>query len=50
MPWAGLEGPAFTAGLGNRNPDAGLVESLATRWGHLGDRNGRVVWFEAAWH
>ena len=27
----------------------GLVESLATRWGHLGDRNGRVVWFEAAW-
>ena len=24
----------------------GLVESLAARWGHLGDRNGRVVWFE----
>jgi anti-sigma regulatory factor (Ser/Thr protein kinase) len=24
----------------------GLVELLATRWGHLGDRGGRVVWFE----
>src|SRR6266581_1865534 len=23
MPWTGLEGPAFTAGLGDRNPDAG---------------------------
>jgi len=27
----------------------GLVESLATRWGHLGNRDGRVVWCEAAW-
>jgi anti-sigma regulatory factor (Ser/Thr protein kinase) len=27
----------------------GLVESLATRWGHLGDRDGRVVWFEVDW-
>jgi anti-sigma regulatory factor (Ser/Thr protein kinase) len=26
-----------------------LVDSLATRWGHLGDPNGRVVWFEAEW-
>jgi anti-sigma regulatory factor (Ser/Thr protein kinase) len=26
-----------------------LVESLATRWGHLGDREGRVVWFEVEW-
>lgn len=24
----------------------GLVELLATRWGHLGGRDGRVVWFE----
>jgi anti-sigma regulatory factor (Ser/Thr protein kinase) len=24
----------------------GLVELLAARWGHLGDRDGRVVWFE----
>jgi len=28
----------------------GLVEGLATRWGHLGNRNGRVVWFEVEWH
>jgi serine/threonine-protein kinase RsbW len=27
----------------------GMVESLATRWGHLGDQNGRVVWFEVTW-
>ncbi len=27
----------------------GLVETLATRWGYLGDRDGRVVWFEVAW-
>jgi hypothetical protein len=27
----------------------GLVESLATRWGHLGNRDGRVVWFEMDW-
>jgi anti-sigma regulatory factor (Ser/Thr protein kinase) len=27
----------------------GLVESLATRWGNLGDRDGRVVWFEMDW-
>jgi anti-sigma regulatory factor (Ser/Thr protein kinase) len=27
----------------------GMVESLATRWGHLGDRDGRVVWFEVDW-
>jgi anti-sigma regulatory factor (Ser/Thr protein kinase) len=27
----------------------GLVESLATRWGHLGNRDGRVVWFEVDW-
>lgn len=24
----------------------GLVESIAARWGHLGDHGGRVVWFE----
>jgi anti-sigma regulatory factor (Ser/Thr protein kinase) len=28
----------------------GLVELLATRWGHLGDRDGRVVWFEVDLH
>jgi anti-sigma regulatory factor (Ser/Thr protein kinase) len=27
----------------------GLVKSLATRWGHLGNRDGRVVWFEMDW-
>ncbi len=27
----------------------GLVESLATRWGYLGGRDGRVVWFEVDW-
>ena len=27
----------------------GLVESLAARWGHLGGRDGRVVWFEVDW-
>jgi hypothetical protein len=27
----------------------GLVESLATRWGHLGNRDGRVVRFEVEW-
>jgi serine/threonine-protein kinase RsbW len=27
----------------------GLVEALATRWGHLGGRDGRVVWFEVEW-
>ena len=26
-----------------------LVEKLATRWGHLGGRDGRVVWFEVEW-
>jgi anti-sigma regulatory factor (Ser/Thr protein kinase) len=26
-----------------------IIESLATRWGHLGDRDGRVVWFEVEW-
>jgi anti-sigma regulatory factor (Ser/Thr protein kinase) len=26
-----------------------IIESLATRWGHLGDQNGRVVWFEVEW-
>jgi anti-sigma regulatory factor (Ser/Thr protein kinase) len=26
-----------------------LVEKLATRWGHLGGRDGRVVWFEVQW-
>lgn len=24
----------------------GVVELIATRWGHHGDENGRVVWFE----
>lgn len=24
----------------------GLVEVIAARWGHLGDEDGRVVWFE----
>jgi anti-sigma regulatory factor (Ser/Thr protein kinase) len=27
----------------------GLVELLATRWGNIGDRDGRVVWFEVDW-
>jgi anti-sigma regulatory factor (Ser/Thr protein kinase) len=27
----------------------GLIEALATRWGHLGNRDGRVVWFEVEW-
>jgi anti-sigma regulatory factor (Ser/Thr protein kinase) len=27
----------------------GFVEELATRWGHLGDQHGRVVWFELEW-
>ena len=27
----------------------GLVETLTARWGHLGDRDGRVVWFEVEW-
>jgi anti-sigma regulatory factor (Ser/Thr protein kinase) len=27
----------------------GLVETIATRWGHLGDQGGRVVWFEVEW-
>jgi anti-sigma regulatory factor (Ser/Thr protein kinase) len=26
-----------------------LVEELATRWGHYGGRDGRVVWFEVEW-
>jgi anti-sigma regulatory factor (Ser/Thr protein kinase) len=26
-----------------------LVEALATRWGHLGNRDGRMVWFEVEW-
>ena len=26
-----------------------MVDSLATRWGHLGNRDGRVVWFEMDW-
>jgi anti-sigma regulatory factor (Ser/Thr protein kinase) len=27
----------------------GIVGALASRWGHLGDRDGRVVWFEVDW-
>jgi anti-sigma regulatory factor (Ser/Thr protein kinase) len=27
----------------------GLVEAIAARWGHLGDQDGRVVWFEVEW-
>jgi hypothetical protein len=27
----------------------GFVEELATRWGHHGNRDGRVVWFEVDW-
>ena len=39
-----------TAGeLAGSGRGLGLVESLATRWGHLGDQNGRVVWFEVDW-
>jgi anti-sigma regulatory factor (Ser/Thr protein kinase) len=26
-----------------------LVAAIATRWGHDGGRNGRVVWFEVEW-
>jgi anti-sigma regulatory factor (Ser/Thr protein kinase) len=26
-----------------------MIEALATRWGHLGNRDGRVVWFEVEW-
>jgi anti-sigma regulatory factor (Ser/Thr protein kinase) len=26
-----------------------LVQTLATHWGHLGGRDGRVVWFEVEW-
>jgi anti-sigma regulatory factor (Ser/Thr protein kinase) len=26
-----------------------LVETIAARWGHLGDHDGRVVWFEVDW-
>jgi anti-sigma regulatory factor (Ser/Thr protein kinase) len=27
----------------------GLVESIAARWGYIGDGDGRVVWFELEW-
>jgi anti-sigma regulatory factor (Ser/Thr protein kinase) len=27
----------------------GLVEAIAARWGHFGDQDGRVVWFEVEW-
>jgi anti-sigma regulatory factor (Ser/Thr protein kinase) len=27
----------------------GLVDALASRWGHEGNENGRVVWFELEW-
>jgi anti-sigma regulatory factor (Ser/Thr protein kinase) len=43
-PTIGATGELVGSGRG-----LGLVESLATRWGYLGDRNGRVVWFEAEW-
>lgn len=26
-----------------------LVDRLATRWGYIGNRDGRVVWFEVQW-
>jgi anti-sigma regulatory factor (Ser/Thr protein kinase) len=42
----GVRAPEDLAGSGR---GLGLVESLATRWGHLGNRNGRVVWFEVDW-
>jgi anti-sigma regulatory factor (Ser/Thr protein kinase) len=38
-----------TEDLAGSGRGLGLVESLATRWGHLGDRDGRVVWFEVEW-
>ncbi len=27
----------------------GLVDLMATRWGHAGGAHGRVVWFELEW-
>jgi anti-sigma regulatory factor (Ser/Thr protein kinase) len=42
----GVRAPEDLAGSGR---GLGLVESLATRWGHLGNRDGRVVWFEVDW-
>jgi hypothetical protein len=26
-----------------------LVDALATRWGHAGDSDGRVIWFVVRW-
>jgi anti-sigma regulatory factor (Ser/Thr protein kinase) len=40
-------GPADDQAVSGRG--LGFVEELATRWGHLGDRDGRVVWFEVEW-
>lgn len=42
-------------GIGSADDEAvsgrglGFVEELATRWGHHGNRDGRVVWFEVDW-
>jgi serine/threonine-protein kinase RsbW len=38
--------PGELAGCGR---GLGLVETLASRWGVLGDRDGRAVWFEVEW-
>lgn len=42
--------PAARPSTGRAESGRGLamIDSLAARWGHLGGRDGRVVWFEVA--
>jgi hypothetical protein len=28
----------------------GLVEQIASRWGHCSDEHGRTIWFELRWN
>jgi anti-sigma regulatory factor (Ser/Thr protein kinase) len=43
--------PAVRSGAqaGESGYGLGLVDALATRWGHEGGAGGRVVWFELEW-
>ena len=44
-----MPGARPAEGLASSGRGLSIVDSLATRWGHLGGPDGRVVWFEVTW-
>jgi anti-sigma regulatory factor (Ser/Thr protein kinase) len=43
-----LPSPADALAEGGRG--LGLVELIASRWGHCNDQHGRTIWFELRWN